>query len=203
MKSVYSFRQILTFVEISSLMKQVFFAALFVLVGFSSMGQDITLTKGETINYINKQLQKTVGLEYNDGSTIESITFTETARGLRFSYLASGSNKYAYNAYEKPSWGGYVKCPDRSYEFDPIYVKDITLKSYGHKNIRYLNLSFIKKELVKEKISGCQEVYYGRNQMVNDVLIFFLMAEEKDFDKLKKAFQHLIALYKAEDDPFE
>lgn len=99
-------------------------------------------------------------------------------------------------------WGGYDKCQERSYDFDHIYTKDIVLKSYEHNNIRYLVLSFVKKDLVKEKISGCSEVYYGRNQTVNDVLFFFLMAQQSDFDKFKKAFQHLIALYKAEDDPF-
>lgn len=189
-------------VNIWLIMKNYLFTLLLLSFSFCSIAQDATLTKGETINYINKLLQKTVGLEYKDGSTVESIALTETTKGLKFSYTASGLNKWAYNAYDSPSWGSYDKCPDRSYEFDPIYVKDITLKSYGYKNIHYLNLSFIKKELVKEKISGGSEPYLGRNQMVNDVLFFFMMAEQNDFTKFKKAFQHLIALYKAEDDPF-
>ena len=183
-------------------MKKSLFTFLLILYAFSCIAQDITLTKGETINYINKLLQKTVGLEYHRGSTVDRIALTETSTGLRFSYTASGVSKFAFNAYNEHSWGGYDKCPERSYEFDPIYVKDIVLKSYGHNNIRYLVLSFVKKDLVKEKISGCTEVYYGRNQTVNDVLFFFLMAQQSDFDKFKKAFQHLIALYKAEDDPF-
>jgi hypothetical protein len=183
-------------------MKKLLFTLFISAFSLFSIAQDISLTKDETINYINKLLQKTVGLEYNRGSTVERIALTETPKGLRFSYTASGSNKFAFNAYDEHSWGSYDKCPDRSYDFDPIYVKDIVLKSSGYGNIRYLVLSFIKKELVKEKISGCPEVYYGRNQTVNDVLFFFLMAQQSDFDKFKKAFQHLIALYKAEDDPF-
>lgn len=160
------------------------------------------LTKQETINYINNLLKKTIGLEYNDASVVENISLVSTSSGLCFSYTASGESAFAYNAYEKPSWGAYPKCSKRSYEFDPNHVKDVTLKSYGHGSIHYCVISFIKKELVKEKIEGCPEEYYGRKQMVNEVLLFFIMVEQKDYDKLKKALQHLVSLYKAEDDPF-
>lgn len=181
-------------------MKRQLLTFILALCAVSAFSQNAELTKQETINYIDKLLQKTIGLEYNDGSTVDDISFEATSSGrLRFSYKASGENRYTYNAYDSPSWGSYTQCAYRSYEFDPLYVKSISLKSYGHRTVRYCSISFVKKELVREKISGGPSC---REQLVNEVLLFFIMVEQKDFEKLKKALEHLVSLYKAEDDPF-
>lgn len=181
-------------------MKRQLLSFILVLCTVSVFSQNAEMTKQETINYIDRMLGKTVGLEYNDGSVVDRISFSAASSGrLRFSYTASGENTYAYNAFDSPSWGSFNQCRDRSYEFDPLYVKSISLKSYGHRSVRYCTISFVKKELVREKISGGPSCREG---LVNEVLLFFVMVEQKDFEKLKKALEHLVALYKAEDDPF-
>lgn len=161
-----------------------------------SFSQDASLTKDETINYINKLLQKSVDMEYYSDSKIQSISFAKSPKGIRYSYRAAGPTAYYFDAADEASFGNNTQCRERIYEFDPVYVKDITLSSGGNGAIKYCYISFINKSLVKEKMGSC------RSEMKNGVLLFFFMAEQNDFSKLKKTLQHLVALSKAEDDPF-
>jgi hypothetical protein len=152
------------------------------------------LTKDETINYINRTLQKAkgykclhVGCLKNEGSILDVSFITFGDDKVKYQYTQDEAKRPCYCC-----WDSYTT----SYTFSPTHIATIELDAkYNDPPIYYCNIKFIRKGLV-------QTAWKDYKSTSDELKIYFLMAENGDFTKLKKAFEHLRDLCKAEDDPF-
>ncbi len=150
-----------------------------------------TLTKEETINYLRKKCQEVVGFsrvinKYGESNKVTkadisiddcTITYTSYTKDVALDIQTSYPIKYSFNA------------------------KDIS-------NI------YVSKELYGGGSAGIIEIYLTNQTGLRTVIgqggpvatmrieINFLAADVTNFDKIRKALEHIKALCKAEDDPF-
>jgi len=164
--------------------------SIFFSLGAFSQGE--MLTKGETINYINRVVKRAVG--YN--AVWIGCGPGKLAEISRASFEASGDDVvYTMDskAYDKDRCMASSK--SYKYVFSPVYIKTVTMKKVEGTSIAYAKISFTNKGLVRFTDKG--EKFWSE-----DVSMYFVLAEPKNFESLKKALFHLKDLASAEEDPF-
>lgn len=156
----------------------------------SAQGQ--TLTKGETISYINKMVKRAIGhnalwimcSEYELGE-IASSSFSENGETVTYSV-----SSYAYKK-------GLCSAPayNYTYEFNPAYIKSITQTPIKNTSVVRVKINMKSKDLIKVTSNS------GKG-FTDKMDIFLFLAEPKNFDSFRKALLHLKDLVSAEEDPF-
>lgn len=163
-------------------MKTYVFFFLFSL-GFIAHAQP-TLTKDETINYVNKKMKEAVDHVYsnNNGrigkvSAIYTVSITKTPKGINIVFT-----------FDDPFYTA-------SYEFNPAHIKDVfAYENSTSSAVNELQISLIGATCAAKIRSGNQSLAYAN--------MLYLKADPTNLQKIKKALMHLRDLYKAEDDPF-
>jgi hypothetical protein len=162
------------------------------LVTASTFAQDAMPTKEETVNYINKKLQETVGFEhiiYISGFGRDVRTKIK-AHGIS---LANGSLQYSRSTLLDD---GSTNC-EESFTFSPRLIEHITVRGPEKGSVGTVEGKLGSK--VGRYRSSCPKHY----EVATDwFALYFLAAEKADGEKIKKALFHLRDLAKAEDDPF-
>lgn len=155
----------------------VFFLSLF----FSVLtAQTPTLTKGETISYLNKKIKESIGHNWsnNNGTIgkISSATISETQKGVKIEFWIDAQRLV-------------------SYEFNPKLISSIT---------EYTNGTNSPVNEIRLSLKGNVSIHYnnGQTSSVGYGNMPYLKADADNFQKISKAFNHLKALLAAEDDPF-
>lgn len=200
-------------------MKKQLLIYLLALCSVSSFAQEKTaLTKEETINYLSKKAGEVINNKRtaSDGYTRYMLEHTIRLSGenvvvyfKRSSHLESPRNDCSY--YYQENWQ----------TFNPAHIVEIIDESnksgevLGAVKIKLISKTGNSKfEIVTRKGNGypqasalycdcCQSNY--QPSIVNPteyIYITYLSSDPSNFNKIKKALEHLRDLYKAEDDPF-
>lgn len=190
--------------------------------------QDVALTKEETVNYINRKLSEVLEkpmagnfitinkIEYLTDGYLKHIDLLATAIGG-----CNSGNSIPYGGKKseitfKPTYitkvdtisGGGSAIGILKIDFIPNTVKwniteytksvePIYREEYWYTDI--WGRAHYTDEYKGDKVN-CNS--NSRTSNSNSVYIYFLKADPSNYSRLIKAFDHLIALYKAEDDPF-
>lgn len=164
-------------------MKKVIKVLLFLVCIKSVYAQNTTLTKGETISYLEKKIKEVEGtivgqysysnfsLRYEDGKIITSYVDT-------------------YNSGKTKSSTSY------EFRFNPLYITGFSFFSLNSPDFRGLRI----------KLSVPPQYIQNGNRYQREEADFFFVGNRNDdsnAQKIIKAFKHLQALLKAEDDPFQ
>ena len=199
-------------------MKIPLFTCLMTLWSIASFAQEkAALTKEETVNYLNKKLKECIGHYRQTPVTGEDdrIFYYHNV-----SFTLSGSTLKLYMKYSNYKEGtGTKECDyfliDWTVEFNPIHITQITEKSNTKNSpVGGIDVKFISKIAVEESdyyqrnvnndngrcfgLALAKETHYS----VDTTDLGFLQADPSNFNKIKKALEHLRDLSKAEDDPF-
>lgn len=193
------------------------------------MAQGPSLTKEETVNYINKKLaevlEKSIGGEF---ITLNKLTYMEDGGYISHEDKMETSTAGCSRNNSLPYNGKYTKLT-----FKPEHVTRIDSVASGSAAIGILRITLLPNTakwsvtnyhksvtaVYKKKYSHTD--FWGNAQYNNEyshdkveclsnpgspgsnrVYVYFLKADPANFGKLQRAFNHLVALYKAEDDPF-
>lgn len=189
-----------------------------------------SLTKDETINYLNKKAKEVIGhyrtIEYDDktGSSKnyyfnnsvsksgDNLLFEQARRNYR-----DGAIDYAYypedyieQTHENLFNPIHILSIEKASNFvagEPIGTIKITLKSTTAQLT-------VKSFSPTKRVTNTQHKHYWKtydleesvarryNNSTNVVYLSYLQSDDTNFNKIKKALEHLRDLYKAEDDPF-
>lgn len=161
-------------------MKQLLCLLIPVLIAAQLHAQTPTLTKGETISYLNKKIKETIGHQWsnNNGSigSVTSCTVSQTEKGIKIEFRISSQRLL-------------------SYEFNPKLISSIT---------EYANGTSSPINEIRISLRGNVCIYYndGSTSSTSYANMPYLKADPDNFQKISKAFNHLKALLAAEDDPF-
>jgi hypothetical protein len=157
-----------------------------------SYSQTATLTKGETIEYLNKKLKSTIGYDFHNVNgyigNISDAQVSKDGEDIKISYTYSKSNK---------TWN--------TFKFNPGRISSITYaENKTSSSINELFINLIGNVCITARGDG---IYYNNKTPVTTNAIsyarfLYLKADPEEFNKIKKAFLYLKSLYKAEDDPF-
>lgn len=162
-----------------------------------SFSQDITLTKGETVNYLKKKLNEING-EYT--VRIEaSPTINDKYVSNPYLYLNESQLSLSYSLYFRPfsaTSNPSFFC-SYSYSFNPMYIDTIWAPSGGLMSV------WLKRGNGKY-VCSCSQYHTNLNKNENTSLISWpVPINDSDYaNKIRKALLHLRDLLKAEDDPF-
>lgn len=161
-------------------MKKFFYVLLFALFVTQLNAQTPTLTKGETISYLDKKIKESIGHSWtnNNGTIgkISSASVSQTEKGIRIEF--------------KIDYQRLV-----NYDFNPKLISSITEYTNG-------TSSPINEILLSLKGKVCIHYNNGQTNSVAFANFPYLKADVDNFQKISKAFNHLKALLAAEDDPF-
>ena len=170
-------------------MKKLYVFLFSLFFALNGMAQTPTLTKGETISYLDKKFKESIGHELtNNNGNIGKITTAEvreSAKGITITYEYNYRNKYTY-------------------EFNPRLISSISEFTHiagSPLNELNINLSGAVCVLTRSvaNSSGGRDI---TTSSVSFAKIIFLKADSSNFGKISKALNHLRDLLKAEDDPF-
>lgn len=165
-------------------MKKMFVLLLLVSAVVTTFAQDPTLTKAETISYLNNKIKAVIGQKEPSCSSCSDKllnAYIKEADGLIEIYYSQemGSGR---------SWS----C---TYRFNPKYIDGITLMG-SNATVRSINI-FIPNNSGMKTTSDYSSFWKDKNMS-----FLFLDNDPDNFKKIKKAFLYLKDLYKAEADPF-
>lgn len=142
--------------------------------------QTPTLTKGETISYLNKKIKEVLGHNWsNNNGSIGSITYCsviQTEKGIKIEFRINSQRTV-------------------SYEFNPKLISSISEYANG-------SGSPINELRISLKGNVCIHYNNGTTNSIGYANMPYLKADPDNFQKISKAFNHLKALLAAEDDPF-
>ncbi len=189
------------------------FIALWMIIPFTAVvAQDkASLTKDETISYLNRMLNKAVGFKcINVGAgtptaSIETVSFSENGDDICYTYRVGAWYNRGLSDCSAGCGGNYTI----SYIFNPAYITDVQyLSNSGGDPVRALRVVFRNQNLVREKwtehgltpLNSRDKVTLERT--TGTATFYFFLSEMADFEKMKKAILYLRDLYKAEEDPF-
>jgi hypothetical protein len=193
----------------------------------ASFGQNgPTLTKGETVDYLNKKFREGINFKGN------SFYLTKASLSMNdcsITYMAEIPSELKEPSY--PEDNLKYSREHLEYKFNPMHIKEIT--TYSQDNAasdigrmvitlenktaqvttiihEYVRKSFQKRhwDAANYREYFTTEYYYAFEPTTNTVesmktvTIFYLKSDSSNFNKLKKAFEHLRKLCKADDDPF-
>lgn len=161
-------------------MKHFFYVFLFSFFTIQVIAQTPTLTKGETISYLDKKIKESIGHSWtnNNGTIgkISSASVVQSEKGIKIEFRVDYQRTY-------------------SYEFNPKLISSIGDHTNGTSspvNEMYINL----------KGNVCIFYNNGQTSSVAYSNYPYLKADSENLQKITKAFNHLKALLAAEDDPF-
>jgi len=150
--------------------------------------QDVTLTKGETVAWLNKKINEIIGYSmFQDGAHKVKEASVKYINGiLEISYTEF------YGEYD------YYK---ETFKFNPLYI--VSINDYGSfhgTSINQMKITMPAKAIIREVVTGINRKILLSE---DDAFYFpFLAADTTAEKKIRKALLHLQALLKAEDDPF-
>ncbi|MDX6187822.1 hypothetical protein SGQ83_00530 [Flavobacterium sp. Fl-318] len=209
-------------------MRKLLLICLLGLYSLSSYAQDkATLTKEETVNYIQKKLNEGIGHKMGDRElknikiSISECKITIT-RKTKNSSEDLGNYTTTYSSY-KSNLGVYT--------FDPRLISSVTETSPASGSLKWLTIKLKSKSGTysywneyyasrqKKTWAGfgygdgggnyTYSTYYeiddnkdDKVESTDSIELLFLGSDTTNFNKLKKAFEHLRDLCSAEDDPF-
>lgn len=199
---------------------------MFFLFPVCAAAQDAVLTKGETISYIQKKLNE--GIKHRLGDyTVEanSVSISDCEVAYKRETNSGSKPSESYPSYS-PSYTEYYS----TWSFNPMHIKSISESSSSSGTLKYLSIKLIGKTGKKtyynkdyQPQTNKKWVYDYRYQgggyynyttyyqfttgssttvAVDEITIYFLGSDPSNFNKFRKAFEHLRDLCKAEDDPF-
>ncbi|MDB5208543.1 MAG: hypothetical protein JWR72_3618 [Flavisolibacter sp.] len=229
-------------------MKKTVLITLMVIYYSNSFSQEkATLTKGETINYLNKKIKETDGQEAtwnpwegddrqyfwsadntiyldNDNVTVEyqySNYGKNASRMKEELRQRANGNTYTYQTVRIYPCDYYEK--RILYKLNPAHIVSVqNLASSGKSGaIGYVEIALVNAVSTQKNKKWTTESYfrdygiesneahcYSLNSTIKDygsikrIYFPFLSSDPSNFEKIKKALNHLAQLYKAEDDPF-
>jgi hypothetical protein len=173
-------------------MKPFVFVCFFVFIATGSFAQDVTLTKGETVAYIEKKFKEAEGAH----SDFSKNGTNSRYRNLRLSF--KDNNLIMEYTYDYTQGGNWVWGSDRTITFNPLYIKSVSTGStLSDIQTVWIDLSLPGKDRQRNSNGS-----FDNN--INGVQMFYLgtSTDKSNGEKIKKALLHLQALLKAEDDPF-
>ncbi|MDR6921879.1 MULTISPECIES: hypothetical protein [Chryseobacterium] len=194
-----------------------FFWKTFLLISFLGVeygvkAQGATLTKEETVNYINKKLA-----ESNEHKkTVSDGKITAT---INWQTIEMSNNGIITRAISRSTKLENLDCPDVNLfdedKFNVSHIVTIELaKNYNENEaVGTLKIKLLPKTGHSSgKFSAYSRVLMGRcvdreersiyDLTVDEISIYYLKGDPTNFKKIKKAFEYLRDLNKAEDDPF-
>jgi len=168
-------------------MKRYIITSVFLFFSILVFAQDVTLTKGETVAWLDKKIKEIVGHSfYAKGTPKVSDAGVKFVDGLLIISIAEDYGKD----------GIWI----RTSKFNPMYMNYVGYKGYfSGGSIDKMKITFPTKSVIGETItpSGKTDIEEADNYDYS-----FLRADETAPIKIRKALLHLQALLKAEDDPF-
>lgn len=174
----------------------------FLLLGFytGAQAQNVTLTKGETLEYIQKKFREfdRTYVYYKD-STRRTTNIDDKMLTGAYVSLTDQKITFSYSLSFRPyQVGGNSPCLcSYSITFKPA---DIDYMDYSSK---YQNLYIkLSKKTGRQIITCCQNYKNYEKDITDNFVILNISGDEDAINKLIKALNHLKALLKAEDDPF-
>lgn len=201
-------------------------AILFLFSPFYAVAQDVVLTKGETISYLQKKLKE--GIKHRLGDyTLEDNKISISDCDVSYNRETNTGSRpsESYPSY-RPSYTEYYN----TYSFNPQHIKSITESSSSSGTLKYLTIKLIgktgkrtyytkdyqqqtnKKWVYDYRYQGggyYNYTYYysfttgnSSTEATDTVVFYFLASDPTNFNKFKRALEHLRDLCKAEDDPF-
>jgi len=169
-------------------MRQLFIAILLSIPLLSASAQDVTLTKGETVAWLEKKINEII--EYSsfaDGTPKVKEASVKYINGiLEISYTQD------YGKYD------YYK---ETFKFNPLYIVSIyDYGSFPSGSINKVKIKMPAKAIIREVVTrGDHKKLLSEEE---DFYFPFLAADTTGAIKIRKALLHLQSLLKAEDDPF-
>lgn len=170
-------------------MKKLYLIASLLLASYCSIAQTPTLTKGETISYLDKKIKESIGHALTNsngyiGKVVEAQV-KESAKGISITYYFDYKTKYTF-------------------DFNPRLITSIA--DYQHAAGSPLNEIQIKLSGAICILSTVKPGTNGYNvtdtKSISYANMIYLKADSTSFNKIIKALEHLRDLLKAEDDPF-
>lgn len=199
-------------------MKKQFILILLLASSFLLYAQEkATLTKEETANYINKKM-KEVGSQWITENTGAREFITGISVSIKDCDLEIRDMRKNKVPDQKINCGDWDKTTD--YILNPAHIDEISeyelsaSQSLGYLKIRLISSTgkIHKLQTQVVLVTNPQRYDYNRcnyskeiensRESCKFVYIPFLKSDPTNFNKLKKALEHLKALCKAEDDPF-
>lgn len=198
---------------------------------FSNLSaQNPSLTKEETVNYLNKKANEILGhyrlvegtyyYYYSSsvnlsGSDVSVYTLRGTNQSKQngyYFYWRGSRTGYPCNYYEDQHTNTFNPAHIISIDLDPSNVAGnpvglirITLKSNTARYSYYRNGPAWKVNDDNSQWGGhcyAWKEYASQKESRRVVYFTFLQSDDTNFNKIRKAFEHLRSLLKAEDDPF-
>lgn len=194
----------------------------------TSFAQGATLTKEETVNYIDKKANeifghyRTVPLAdkknykfYYSRSTVsmygDKLTFEQRRRNYK-----DGAQDYRYYPcnyvevkYEYTFNPGHIVSVEKylnHIEGEPVGVIKITLKAVGISTTYMFGTTEKVRNEYSEHYGKCFDLKeytdYRESESATEIYLAYLQSDDSNFTKIKKALEYLRDLAKAEDDPF-
>lgn len=196
-------------------MKKQILLGLIFLITINSFAQDkASLTKEETINYLNKKVQECEGHFRTPDGMKEAMYYRDLSFKLEGDKVVL--EIFSSNFSEYKNYYSYFERVTYQY-FNPAHIISIT-ESTTNKNepIGIIVIKFSSNScLSKQKVSWFKYrdewddsgKGFGNHDGIktyskNEVGFIYLSTDSSNFNKIKKALEYLRDLYKAEDDPF-
>ncbi len=188
-------------------MKKTIFTLLLSLLLHFCFGQGATLTKGETIAYLQKKLDETTQFKKCDFSKPDILNGEELAKIQTFSNLAISINdnkvtlQYTYRELWKWSKNGIKDETDRGETQISISFNPSAIKSIERHNIRDP-----KSDVQRMFIFLAYDVPFKTDGKTTKSSLFtfpYYDADPQNGSRIEKAFLHLKDIIKAEGDPFD
>lgn len=178
----------------------------------TSFAQGATLTKEETVNYINKKLAECDGHK----KTVADGSRTPTIKSLRISLSDAG---LVTGTMEREDMNKAADCPRYKlynyYKFNLLHITSIELdKNYNENEAvgtikinllpRTGHVTMTTEAYSRVLVGRCTDwkEFDRKEETVSQVYIYYLKGDPTNFNKIKKALEYLRDLAKAEDDPF-
>ncbi len=197
-------------------MKMKLLISLFFLSSYHAFSQQkITLTKEETINYIDKNLKEGIGHSRIPKSSGQRLYFLEITLKKDNDLIKVNIERSNFHSWSQKDGN----CDFFSYSnwdrFNPKHIIKIEEDvAQDGATLGLIKLTLISKVAIenqkaynfKQTSSNGSCYDYGLNDekelSVDVMYIPFLNGDPSNFSKLKKVFEHLSQLYKTENDPF-
>ena len=182
------------------------FSVLAILICTIYFAQGASLTKEETINYINKKLRDVVTDNgYEEWNIIQNeLSLDDSKARITRIYVTGTNSPLLRNCAE-----GYWSFSKDIIEFNPAYIEDIK-EGEDSNGVKKMILvipktgkhTYLAKKCVIEGDYFVPKVKEDTIEMTKELKIFYNGNDPATFGKLKKAIEYLRDLSKSESDPF-
>jgi|GEM_PF-1583540 len=225
-----------------------FLAASLTLLSFTLFAQDkASLTKEETVNYINKKLKETYGVDFSTSFEIITQSKPRASHQTRKMYVIYNEctlesdgrithiDKIASSTAGCYSEPYYYGSKSTRVSFNPAHITRVEALSGSDPKIGSIRIDFISntekwekhkyeyklRSEVKKKVYShrdffgnpvyydnvsdvyrCDDSWSSTDVPTGSLIVYYFSSDPENGNRLVKAFKHLVALAKAEDDPF-